>query len=255
MREQIKMVVTDLDGTFLRTDKHISKFTANILNELRARNILFVVATARPVRAVNEFLPWLKYDAGIFHNGAVIWNDTERIGGIGVKNPVGIIEGILANYPQSHIAVEVNEKLYANFNAEKIWDDIEYWKTENFSEIKNSVADKIIIEAHSLEEMNQYENYLSDELYLQLSEHTIAMVMNRQATKINGIKMLAEYFGISMEQIVAFGDDYNDIDMLQACGIGVAVSNALEEVKNIADEICDSNDKDGVTVWMEENLL
>lgn len=157
----------------------------------------------------------------------------------------------MSDYPQSHIAVEVNEKLYANFNAQKIWDGIEYCKSENFLEIKNSVADKIIIEAHSLKEMNQYGKYISDELYLQLSEHMIAMVMNKHATKINGIKMLAEYFGISLEQIVAFGDDYNDIDMLQTCGIGVAVSNALEEVKNVADEICDSNDRDGVAVWLE----
>ena len=65
---------------------------------------------------------------------------------------------------------------------------------------------------------------------------------------------MAGHFHISQEQIVAFGDDYNDIDMLQSCGIGVAVGNALEEVKRSADRVCGSNDEDGVAHWLSENL-
>ena len=53
----IRMVVTDLDGTFLRSDKTISAYTAGVIRKLRQRGILFVAATARPVRAVKGVLP------------------------------------------------------------------------------------------------------------------------------------------------------------------------------------------------------
>jgi len=56
-------------------------------------------------------------------------------------------------------------------------------------------------------------------------------------------------------EITAFGDDLNDIDMLEFSGISVAMVNALDNVKAVADYICDTNDNDGVAKWLEENLL
>ena len=64
----IRMVVTDLDGTFLRSDKTISAYTAGVIRKLRQRGILFVAATARPVRAVKGVLPNFPLDGGIYHN-------------------------------------------------------------------------------------------------------------------------------------------------------------------------------------------
>ena len=60
---------------------------------------------------------------------------------------------------------------------------------------------------------------------------------------------------ISVGSFVAFGDDVNDIDMVQYCGIGVAVSNAIGAVKAVADHICDTKDRDSVAKWIEENVL
>jgi len=54
---------------------------------------------------------------------------------------------------------------------------------------------------------------------------------------------------------VSFSDDYNDFDMIRECGIGVAVINALDEVKAVANYICDANENDGVAKWLEENVL
>lgn len=79
--------------------------------------------------------------------------------------------------------------------------------------------------------------------------------MHKQATKINGINVIAKQYGISIDEIAAFGDDYNDINMIESCGMGIAVSNAINEVKNAADEICSGNDDDGVAKWLEENIL
>ena len=248
--QDIKMVVTDLDGTYLRDDKSVSEYTKSVIDKLRAKGIKFVIATARPVRAVRDFLPDVQYDAGAFHNGAVIMEGDARIGGMGIENATELIGKILQEMPQAHIAAEVNDWLYANFDAGTIWLGIEYTHTADFAQIIGMTADKVIIEAHSLEEMEQYQKFLPEELYLRLSENVIAMIMNKSATKSNSIRLLAERYGITMEQVAAFGDDYNDMDMLQTCGHGIAVANALEAVKEVADEVCGSNNEDGLAKWL-----
>ncbi|BBB89727.1 MAG TPA: HAD hydrolase family protein [Methylomusa anaerophila] len=55
--------------------------------------------------------------------------------------------------------------------------------------------------------------------------------------------------------VAAFGEDYNDVEMLRECGISVAVSTAIDEVKAVADDICGDCDEDGVARWLEENVL
>jgi hydroxymethylpyrimidine pyrophosphatase-like HAD family hydrolase len=58
-----------------------------------------------------------------------------------------------------------------------------------------------------------------------------------------------------MNDVAAFGDDFSDVEMLNECGIGIAVANAIVEAKTTADYICDTNDNDGVAKWIEEKIL
>lgn len=244
-QSNFKMIVTDLDGTYLRNDKTVSVFSQHIMNELRKQGYIFVVATARPIRSVMS-IPNLTFDAGIFHNGAVVYNQKEFINSFGITEPFSVVERFLNQHKGYNIAVEAEDILYANFDSTRIWPGTESIYTKNFFEIKNLVADKIIVEVSSLEEMNEMKILLPDDLYIQLSENKIAMIMNSEATKINGIRYLAELYDVKMDEILSFGDDYNDIEMLKITGKGVAVSNALEVVKENADYICGNNDEDGV---------
>ena len=66
---------------------------------------------------------------------------------------------------------------------------------------------------------------------------------------------MSQNLNIPTESIASFGDDFNDIGMLKLCGKGIAMQNAIDEVKQIANEICLSNEDDGVARWIEENLL
>ncbi|MBQ8953043.1 MAG: HAD hydrolase family protein, partial [Clostridia bacterium] len=140
---------------------------------------------------------------------------------------------------------------YGNFDTRDIWPGVTCLRTADFREVANLTADKIIVEATEPAEAEALERLLPPELYAQISEHRIAMIMNRQATKTSAIRLLAARWGIAMEEVAAFGDDYNDIDMLRACGVGVAVENALAEVKAAADAVCPSNEEDGVARWLE----
>jgi HAD superfamily hydrolase (TIGR01484 family) len=107
------------------------------------------------------------------------------------------------------------------------------------------------------DEIKCFEKYLTDNLYIEitLTEHKMIMIMNREAVKANAVKLLVERYGYDMREIIAFGDDFNDVEMIKQCGIGVAVSNAIGEAKAAADFICGSNDEDGVAKWIEDNLF
>ena len=75
------------------------------------------------------------------------------------------------------------------------------------------------------------------------------------ATKENAISFLSQYLKIPVEKMAAFGDDFSDIGMLKLCGTGIAVGNAIPQVKEIADFVCDSCDQDGPATWIEKNLF
>ena len=72
---------------------------------------------------------------------------------------------------------------------------------------------------------------------------------------MNALEAVAARFGIALADVIAFGDDHNDVEMLRACGMGVAVANAIDEAKAAADFICHTNDNDGPANWIEKNLL
>lgn len=250
----IKMVVTDLDGTLLRGDKTISEKTKNVLTSLKKKGIPFGIATARPIRSVKNFLPFLSYDFAIYHNGAVVTDGDQLCNGFGIDDVYMVICKLLQKLPEAHICVEAEDVMYSSFNSEEIWPGFEYVKTEDFHEVIGKIGDKIIIEAGS-DELDKIKSIIPDNLYAEVSEGQVVMIMNRMATKINGIELIASRYGISLSDIVAFGDDYNDICMLEKCGIGVATSNALIEVKQSANYVCASNEDDGEAGWIENYLL
>jgi hydroxymethylpyrimidine pyrophosphatase-like HAD family hydrolase len=78
---------------------------------------------------------------------------------------------------------------------------------------------------------------------------------NPNAVKWNAIKAVSDFYNISTDAFVAFGDDKNDLEMIKNCGIGVAVENALDEVKDVAKYICGANNNDGVAKWLETHIL
>jgi hypothetical protein len=106
-----------------------------------------------------------------------------------------------------------------------------------------------------MKDMERYKEFLSDDLYIQLSENKIGMIMKKNATKSNGIIFLAQSYGINIDDVICFGDDYNDIDMLTLCGTGICMANGVQKAKDAADVLCDTNENDGVAKWIKENIL
>ncbi len=250
----IKMIVTDLDSTLLRTDKTISEYTAAVLGRCREQGVKLVFATARPKNRIDIF-PFIYYlaDAIITDNGASVYIDNEMTDSFGIPAYIAkpFVKKLVAWLPDVRISIEYPHLKVANFDKSELW----------LADIKNDIAHPLDIDATKIVVNAGAEIYdkicalLHDDTYAQLCEGRLILVMHQTATKWNAINTVASRFGIVPAEIAAFGDDYNDIEMLKKCGVGVAVTNALGEVKAIADYICDANDNDGVAKWIEENVL
>jgi hydroxymethylpyrimidine pyrophosphatase-like HAD family hydrolase len=151
-------------------------------------------------------------------------------------------------------ASELSGMHYSNFNVSAEWPIITNYEIVDFS--KHDIdAEKLYMIVSNPKEVKLIQKYLDDALYLTLSRDGLGQVMHKEATKSKAIAALAEKWNITNSEIVAFGDDLNDIDMLVYAGIGVAMGNAVGEVKSIADYECLTNDEDGVSEWLAKHLL
>ncbi len=114
-------------------------------------------------------------------------------------------------------------------------------------------AEKIykILASHPELPTEQLAVILPDDTYFSVAEQKLLQVMSRSATKWNGVRNMLDTFGIDPDRAVFFGDDNDDIEPIRQCGCGVAVRNALEDVRAAADEITESNDEDGVARFLE----
>jgi len=254
----VKMVVTDLDGTLLNNDGQISKYSKNVLEKCMELGIKIVFATARPIRATSIFFPTVKPNAIICHNGAYVIADNNIIAKYEIKftmvnEIIGKIDRLFDEY---NLIVEIDDKMYTNFNPELYWDNIEY---ESIKNMPSMDADKIIVGIDDLEKLIKIKDFLPNELYFEkglgAKGGLIGLVINKEAKKWNGIKTLLDYYKIKSDEVIAFGDNENDYEMVKNCGIGISVDNAIDDVKKISKYTCGNNNDNGVAEWIEKNVI
>lgn len=246
----MKAIITDLDRTLLRTDKSLSPYTVSVLKECKARGIKVMAATARPERTVKEYDEAIGFDAVTVMNGAkVMVGDKVMTYGI----PEELAEEILAKVcgrKEFLFSVETGEILYA---AEHI-PEFEYTLHTEFPKLPaGETAYKVLVSGEGAAEFVK-EN-LPDGLHCTVANGYLVQIMSKAANKRNGVRVMLDAFGIAPEEAIYFGDDYDDAESMQFCGLGVAVENAIPEVKAVADELAENNDTDGVARWIEAHLL
>ena len=251
----IKLIATDLDGTLLRSDKTISAYTVSILEKCRKKGIKLVYATGRGQTAA-KLTNGVDFDGKITMNGAV-----GKIGDEVVYSrliPSETLRPILVNLDKMgiNVAAQVDGKDYSNFVTTDFWHWVENYKITDFS--RHSLdAEKVYCPKTTPEQRTFIKKMLPENLYTVVTADTTGpflQIMHKEASKSKAIAALADVWGIKSEEVAAFGDDLNDIDMLLFAGIGVAMGGALDEVKAVADYVCGENEDDGVACWIEEKI-
>lgn len=249
----MKAIITDLDRTLLRTDKRISEYTLQVLKKCRDKGILIMAATARPERAILDYHMQVHFDAMTVTNGARVCVAGQELSGYPVeRESVKVILERLCKIPDAVISLECGHEVYSNT-------EIPEWEAKVFTEFPklptSGTIYKILVSRENENIVSLVESLLTEDTYCTVAGSNLVQIMNKKATKWNGIQMMLRACHISTEEAVYFGDDNDDIEALKQCGVGVAVANAIEEVKKAADVVVESNDEDGVAKWIERSLL
>lgn len=248
---EIKMIVTDMDGTLLNSEKKISAFTKEVLQKKQSEGVIVAFATARPYRFIvpmfEDFMP----DAVSAHNGAALYHDGKVIArhGIPPEESMTIITNLRSKFGNISLSIELDDTIYTNSYLLPEWDEPDSIKSD-FSDLPNIPADKIIVYKDVIERAGADRSFLTESTYLQVIEGIMGAVLHKDATKWRTVQDFSRIFDIPMENIACFGDDLNDMEMIEKAGIGVAMENALDEVKAKADYICGHNDEDGLAFWL-----
>lgn len=255
-----KMIVTDLDRTLLRSNKTISDYTARVLIACQQQGIMVVFATARSENSCKRFTDIIN-PVAIISNGGAMVRVGEKIVYRAVMN-IEITNGLLLSCLKQpsvgYITVDTDKGYFVNKPVDENdpgW--IEYLPAYyvDFSQCLDCDAYKITVEISDDTTAHEIVSAFPTVDVIPFSGEGWFRFADKAADKWSGVKALSAYTGIDLTSIAAFGDDYNDVEMLRECGVGVAVANAINECKAAADFICDNNDNDGVAKWLEENVL
>lgn len=257
----MKAIITDLDRTLLHTDKTVSEYTHSVLKRCHDRGILLMAATARPERAILTYRDQIGFDAMTTLNGArIILPHCTIENGIARSSAESILTKAIT-IPDLTISLETAEGIFSNVPIPE-WNSTVFHHfpalpTESniYKLLFSSTSDHQSFHSEGNNLQQEIEKALTPDTYMTVAEGQLIQVMSTAATKWNGIKNMLEAVGIDQKDAVYFGDDNDDIEPIRNCGIGVAVSNAIDAVLHAADFITESNDMDGVARYIEEAVL
>lgn len=274
LRFSPSLLIADLDGTMLHDSdtfegRYLSSETSLVAKRLSESNIPIVVITARPVGSAFEFVHDLGAQVCAYLNGALIdfncANSTvaeltsqQDIStllrfGFDSQHACEVCLRLLDQIPTLRIGIVMNDVRYTNFDVRMLWSAQDFIITD-FSDVPRGTADKIII-VPGEDERDKLQRILPDDFSLHISEDVLWMLTNPLANKGHALNAICERLGVNPGQTVVFGDDIIDIDMFRAGGYGVAVANSNPRLLAVADEVCDSNNDNGVANWINSNLL
>ena len=251
----MRLIVTDLDGTLLRSDKSVSARTIEAFKRCKEKGILIGFASSRAASAMTRFIDAINPDFLIASGGATV-----SVGGNiihesfiseeSVKKILSMSLGFTGGTGQ--ISLDCADGYYCNF----IPTDPDRGACAKYSDFKDFGIPcyKITAVLEKDEWVSQILEECKDCFYVGYTGETWRKFASKGAEKGTALKILCEHLGIDISDTVAFGDDWNDFEMLSAAGIGIAMENAITDVKNIADFITESNDNDGVASWLEAHI-
>lgn len=254
-----RMLLFDLDGTLLRSDKTISGYTLENLNRCRQLGLLIGVATSRGEQNAMGFLRQLKPDAIITSAGALVrcHDEITHINGFTTDETVHVLHTLRSVCGTDVLmTVDTVDDYYRNYEVPAT-DTDQTWAMGHMTDYEGFALPslKICFECHDPHLPEAVAAALPHCDLIHFSDGPWYKLTPKDATKENAILQMCDTLRLQPAQIVAFGDDYADIGMLKMCGLGVAMGNAIDEVKRVADIVIGNNDDDGIAIWLETTFL
>lgn len=250
-----RVAALDLDDTLLRSDHTLSPATRDALRQWRSRGHHIVIATGRPPRSVGDSLPgeladvpWIVYNgAEVCQSGRSIYQNL-----ISTADTRRILRLLLDAVPDCALGLEIDDVLYLN----RPWPrPTAYELAPDLLAVADRPSAKVLFFSDDVSGLNDTFGAMPPSTRVMVStKYGLIQIMARTADKAQALRFLMARWGLGMDHVVAFGDDINDVDMVRLSGLGVAVDNAIPEVKAVAKRITLSNDEDGVGAVLRELL-
>lgn len=275
-----KLAVLDIDGTLLNSNGEISQKTYQTIRAVERNGGIVTICTGRNIR---KALPVVR-KSGIqvpfaCIDGTLLFDPIKKTTVHDLPLTREEIHFILDSAKDKDAFVELNngqiyykfakeEPLYRYdiYNKRTFWGRIKSYRGgvrylrqfDGMRSIPDPVYQIVIAADPKTTEEIKEEILKHDDGQLEIRDYLwekYLFISRKGATKSMAVERLCNYFDVSMEETVAMGDDQNDIDMLKMAGLGIAMENASENVKAIADYITSSNNADGVATALEKFFL
>ncbi len=271
--EKYKLIALDIDGTTLNSKGKMTRENMMAIRNCGSRGINVCFCTGRNVKNTKKIATQFYSDMPfVCADGAVFYS---------TKDKCVILENTLSEYIIRTISEEVKKHdLYLEYCTKDYYfkyskkpelekfsyggfprnkkERLEYYflrsvryikDLSSFLEIHKTNVNQIII-GGEVEELDKLKEFINKkefdcDIRYDLWENYI-FIVPKQCNKAHGLNMLANYFSIRMNEIIAIGDQLNDIDMIKKAGLGIAMGNAHERIKECADFVTKTNDESGV---------
>jgi len=256
-KNMYKLIAVDIDGTLLNPQGIITKKTKEAIKYAIDKGIYFVLSTGRPIQGIYDIYeqlglssPAISYNGAIVlqhKNGPILYecsllpNDTKAI----IEKGDSLDTTVAIWYNSQLFTNKLNEKAYEYSTISNIKPKI----YSNKQEIFEKGATKILY-YDDVKIIEQYQEKLKDTFSSDVVFHTskpyFLEFVNSKVSKANAMKKLGTFLNIEKEQMISIGDGFNDLAMIKYAGLGIAMGNAPQGVKEASQFITSSNDLDGV---------
>ncbi|MCP1143804.1 Cof-type HAD-IIB family hydrolase [Lysinibacillus endophyticus] len=263
------LIVLDLDGTLLTDNQKILEKTKNTLFKAMDAGHQVMIATGRPFRASQLYYNELKLTTPIVNfNGALVHHPKNKSWQT-VHTPVDLrvvydVVDSVDKYQYENLIAEVMDDVFIHQENSPMMDMFKMGDPRvTIGNLKGSLnEDPTSLLIHAEEEKVQLIRDHLEDVHAELIEHRrwgapfhIIEIVKKGLSKAVGISLIAKEMNIPRERIIAFGDEDNDLEMIDYAGIGVAMSNGIAQLKNIANEItASSNNEDGIANFLIDRL-
>ncbi|PRP68069.1 HAD family hydrolase [Nonlabens agnitus] len=267
----IQLIATDIDGTLLDGNRFISAKTAEIFNQLELPKILISARMPQAMYYLQEALniqglPIVCYNGAlvlhqeeVLHSDSISFDIIKDLAAIGVDHDIHVSlyrgkEWFVTQRDQWTLREINNTRVEPT--VQDLEDTMAYFKKTQDA----GGAHKIMFmgNADRMElAFAKAEKHHSSMVHLYRSKDTYTEISPKNISKKSALELLIQrnYPSIAMSGVAAFGDNYNDTEMLAGAGYGIAVANGRDEVKQAANHVTAHHKEDGVALWLEEFIL
>ncbi|WP_317414388.1 HAD family hydrolase [Holdemanella porci] len=258
----IKLIVADLDGTLLKSDKSLDD---NIIDVISGQDYKFTIASGRSMILVKKFISELNIDLPyITNNGAEIYQSDACVKQYSI--PDDEVRFILNLVQEFDLECHANAEncIYTMGKIDLILPFRKRFEgvlsivdNASVNSVCANTINKIMCIDKDLNKVQEFANKINlycEHVHCERAEGNAFVIVNRQASKGKVLKNLIELLHISTEEVIVFGDNYNDVSMFEAVKYSVCMENADKDVKDKATFICKSNDMNGVSDFIQKYI-